>query len=489
MPGNSRRRPGRVEPIEAWAAAARAAGQRLDPRAIVAVGLAPHPLLASQVLTRWLVRHEAVPGTVLGPAALEELGVVDNVPPTQRRAQARFLLNLASGHLERHNAGALPHDEPRSLDAGDLSAAVGAPSAGRRPVRARPSRAQETSPRHVAAAIPSGAVRVADQRTYVAAVRAHPAFATLRQDAYRNVVAVAEHLALWAEWDTCTTRPTWAVLADRAGVSRPTVGRVVRRLCAAGLLGTVATGQSAHTATTSADQHGNLAAVYVLCVPGSLELVEQPVDESDTPPTTRSLKGSPTHARARGEDPEPTPLRGAALSGATRRSAPSPTSGQHTSRPPAPRSSPPRPDDARLTMAIALRERLPVLRRISDRHVAWIVRDFVEAGWTTSELAVAVDQRPDDTLWPHDGARGVRNVGRWLAHRLRAWRFDDGTVHTSPGARRQAEIAERRARQRAERERHSTRPLRLVAADTSPSLADVRAKIAAARAASRWSRS
>lgn len=456
-------------------------------------GLAPVPLLASQILTRWLIRHALEPGQVLGADELEALGVVDNVPQTQRREQARWLLSLVT---RRHTIGVEEpsHDEPRPLGAGDLAAVLDAARADvdRRQVRARPSRAQETSRRHVAAAIPQGSVRAASQVAFVDAVRAHPAFARLRRDAFRNVLAVAEHLALWAEWDTCTSRPTWDVLATRAGVTRRTVARVVARLRAAGLIGVVATGQSAHTATTRADQTGNLAAVYVLCVPGPVELVHQSV----TPPTQGSVSEThPPHARAREANTPADPLRGpthaATRSGPSPELVPdspvrltnhdpSPTDGQDK---PGRRLGPVKgplsfvPGDgpdreraaegpehartrraqraARLVVAKVLRERAWPLRALSVEDLAHVIADFVAAGWSAADLHQALDSLPDGRPHGHDGVPSSEphRLRGWLTWRLSHWRGDDGAPLRSRSQRAAAEQQRNEALTRARRER------------------------------------
>ena len=120
-----------------------------------------------------------------------------------------------------------------------------------------------------------------------------------------------------------------------------------------------------------------------------------------------------------------------------------------------------------LGLARELQERLVVLRGCSDRYVMRVIRPFFGAGWSVGDLVVAVDRRPDGSLWPHSGDRGVREPARWLIHRLSAWLDDRGAPLLS--WRQERAVAHERAM--AERE------ARMVAREAE------RARIAAQRAA------
>ncbi|WP_235857245.1 hypothetical protein [Occultella glacieicola] len=105
-----------------------------------------------------------------------------------------------------------------------------------------------------------------------------------------------------------------------------------------------------------------------------------------------------------------------------------------------------------LRAAAELQRRLPALRTITDRHIRSILREFFLAGWTVGDVILAIDQRPNNAHWHHDGATGVGNTGAWLTHRLRPWRTTDGVVRVSPSQRAAATHAENRARQAARRQ-------------------------------------
>lgn len=358
--------------------------------------------------------------------------------------------------------------EPQTLSPADARA-IGAPG---RAYRVRVSRRREGSKLVVYRAVPAGSVRAASQGAFLSAVRDSAHLARLRRDGYATVYEVAKHLAWCASWDTMTSRPTWALLAERTGRSRATVHRALVHLQAAGLVGIVATGRSGQYAPAAIDAGAAEAAVYVLCVLSPLA----PVDEHETPTGASPGGNLPTHAREPG-DCSSEPLRGRPVSSAARPGATVGPDDEPSGRLTAGEARDRRQDE-RLAPARALRNRLPVLRRISDRHVASLIRSFVLAGWTTSELVHAIDRRPDATPWPHDGANGVGNVGAWLAFRLSAWRDPSGTVQPSPGRRAALERHERLARQRAEREAAA----QLVrATPDSPALAQVHALLAARR--------
>lgn len=108
-----------------------------------------------------------------------------------------------------------------------------------------------------------------------------------------------------------------------------------------------------------------------------------------------------------------------------------------------------------------------MLRGCSDRYVMRVIKAFGEAGWSVGDLEVAVDRRPDGSVWPHSGDRGVREPARWLIHRLSAWLDDRGAPRSS--WRQERQVAHERAM--AERE------ARMVAREAE------RARIAAQRAA------
>lgn len=93
-----------------------------------------------------------------------------------------------------------------------------------------------------------------------------------------------------------------------------------------------------------------------------------------------------------------------------------------------------------------------------------ILREFFLAGWSVLDVHHAITHRPSGQRWQHSADRGVDNPGAWLAHRLSPWR-QDGTVIRSLGQRQAGLVAQQRAEQRAERERHEALRRELAADD------------------------
>ena len=304
----------------------------------------------------------------------------------------------------------------------------------------RVDQAHEGSRIAIAGAVPAGSTRAPGQKAFMDAVDAEPAFLHLRGDGYARLRSVARHMALRADWELLTTRPTWAVLATQAGCHVSTVNRCIRLLKRAGLVGVVATGRSRGCAPATLGRAE--AAVYVLCVPTSPTLSAvptTPVDEDDPPSLdVLSFKEHPPHTR--GSERK---------KAGTRTECQTKTSPMHRWRP---TSNTPRRPDERQAAAQALQDRFPVLRRVSTAHVASRIRDFILAGWSVADVGFAIDRRPDGTTWPHDGAHGVGNVGAWLRYRLAAWRDETGKVTLSTAQRDQARHELELARQLARRE-------------------------------------
>jgi len=310
-------------------------------------------------------------------------------------------------------------------------------------------RGADTDVRVVRAAVPAGSVRAADQGRFLRAVGEHPAFAHLRSDGWARLWAVARAVAFRADWESMTSRPTWAKLAQDADCSKRTVGRYLAMLEEAGLVGVVASGRSSKRSAKALHiEEGEVeseAAVYVLCTPSPLSSVDEVVT-----PTPKVLFGeNPQRASAR-ERADAVSLRDRSCAAAAR---PDVLTALRQVRPGSPVVTQRRQDAERVRFALELQRAFPTLRAISTAHVASIVRNFVVAGWTLRDVQRAVDERPDGTRWRHDGGTGVRNVGAWLTYRLMAWRAQDGTVRSSLTQCTVREATERRARQQAQRQR------------------------------------
>lgn len=330
-------------------------------------------------------------------------------------------------------------------------------------------RERERGPLHIAAAIPAGATRLRRLSSFVELVDQRALEEDLRLDRRENLHRLA--LALLERAHPAgdgTTMPTWAFLAERLGCSRATVARLLALLKSWGLLGVVATGRSGacapggslarmkvHHSQVPATTAGNEAAVYVLCQPRHLAAISAeeeaqqprdsaPVDTNETPPPI-GVRVSP-----RTRAPETQPTQAEPLRGPNHRATSWPPTGAAWRTDPLWSSSiTPSGKDNMLLAAGELQRRLPILRHITDRHVRSILRAFFLAGWTLGDVQLAIDRKPTDQPWSHDGAHGVGNVGAWLTYRLSAWRTHTGTVRRSPSQHAAAQHTEVRARSRA----------------------------------------
>lgn len=297
----------------------------------------------------------------------------------------------------------------------------------------RPSRLSERTPPRVMAAVPDGCVRVHRMPDFLDAVahRIEGRHAQFR----RNVLAVAQQLAYGVEWRVAVVSPLWDDLAAAAEVSTRTVCRVLRWLRDEGLLGVVATGQSADFSRDGENQR----AVYVVTQPQP----EPAVDETGVP-TVLPLVVDPPRAREQGRSPDGAPS--APTSSAPQEGdglAPSASAGPRTRR---------EAREVSVRVARRVQARVRALQLVSVAALASVVRSFTSAGWTTEDVLDAIDWQPDQRRHPYSslGHRiDPRFADRVLAHRLARWTGAEGAPLASPSRRRAAAAAEARARQRA----------------------------------------
>ncbi|WP_334173656.1 hypothetical protein, partial [Sinomonas sp.] len=173
------------------------------------------------------------------------------------------------------------------------------------------SRRRETHREGVLAAVPSGSVRAAHGRQAIAALRARPEWAQYTAGRRTRLLACLRAVIERADYDTMTSRPTWAGLMERVGVSRASIARYLATLRGWGLLGIVASGRTAPYASLPEDgsERTNEAAVYVVCTPSPLAAVDtaaRAVDKTETPPAPGGshLKKEKSPPHTREENPQ-----------------------------------------------------------------------------------------------------------------------------------------------------------------------------------------
>jgi hypothetical protein len=373
---------------------------------------------------------------------------------------------------------------------------------GSRRLRIRHKRRRE-GPLAVARAILAGHSRARTQRGWLEDVEQHPKLLLRRGDAQANILALADALAAFADWETMLTRPTWAVLMERTGFSRSTLAAHLSWMRSVGLLGLVAGGTTPEFSPGilrgQADEHEqNEAAVYVLCAPAHLRLVALPhpddvgaefVDDErdqdlEEPVPPALMSGVPGDRSPVDESRTPSPSRREVIPPAREREIRN-LQDPELKRPVPAWLAPERPATMaeRAAAALEARRTLPVLARISTAYVAALLREWHLAGWTLSDVLTALQRTPEGMTWRNSD--DVRHVPGWLKHRLAAWRSDplDSTSPPgrSPGARAEAAAVHTRAAARAKAERAAASAESLAA--SAP--VDVQQWAAAARAALR----
>ena len=108
-----------------------------------------------------------------------------------------------------------------------------------------------------------------DQRHWLAALERQDWVEEIRADGRANLLRVARLVALYASWQTLESRPTWARLLARTGLSERTVARWLQELRVRGWLAHLEHGSTpAHRPMVLAQLgEGNRAAVYGLRIP------------------------------------------------------------------------------------------------------------------------------------------------------------------------------------------------------------------------------
>lgn len=278
-------------------------------------------------------------------------------------------------------------------------------------------------------------------------------------------------------YETMTSRPTWAGLMERVGVSRASVARYLRTLREWGLVGLVASGRTAPYASQPEDgsERTNEAAVYVVCIPAPLAAVDaaaDAVDKTETPPAQGGShlkrERNPPHAHEEKHQKDTAtprdPSLGEALAGLARL-----TTDENRQLTLWPIHRTPATTMTRRAAAAEVRHRVPALSCLSVRDIAAVLRPFFIAGWCASDVLHALDWRPDGIRWPHDGAPTWTDPSRvrgWVRYRLAGW-TRDGEPLRSPEQRKQAIRTEQALERRRVLEKQAQRAA-LVSADSAP---------------------
>ncbi|ALQ32520.1 hypothetical protein AA310_00920 [Arthrobacter sp. YC-RL1] len=382
----------------------------------------------------------------------------------------------------------------------------------------RVSRAQETSPRAIAWAIPQGSRKVDHTAQAWRAARSLDELLCRRKDCQRNIMAVLWVLLRYTDHTTMTVRITWDTLASKARVSRATVGNALKFLRTHGLLGIVASGRSATYAAKAGQPATNEAPVYVITRPVGLGLRPQDAPDTTPKPATHAKGATGTcgnnleplpvgglttyevssYTRTREKNTQIEPLRGTENHGHGYAVRTHHRDERQVTLWPANRRISSRSQG--LSAAAEILRLMPDLARFSKKNVLNMVKPFFDAGWTISDVHHALDWRTSPGLhgkevWgalpQHDRDTQsyidyCRILRAAILYRLRQWMTPTGEVMTSRSQRATAQSTQARAAARAAADRRAKyqaqRPAHQSAAATGAARA--RAALSAARALS-----
>lgn len=380
----------------------------------------------------------------------------------------------------------------------------------------RVSRAQETTPRAINWAIPTGSKKIDHTAQAWRATRSLDELLARRADCKRNILAVLWVLLRYTDHTTMTVRITWNTIATKARVSRATVGNALRFLRTHGILGIVASGRSAQYAAKAGQPATNEAPVYVITRPIGLGL--RPQDAEDTT-TTRPTHQSPNRT-ACGNNLEPLPVGGLTtyeVSSYTRtreknthneplrgteklfRHGSAVRTHHNDDRPvelwPAHRTISSRGQG--LSAAAEILSRMPDFARFSKKNVLNMFKPFFSSGWTISDIQHALEWRTTPGLhgkeaWgalpQHDRETQsyidyCRILRAAILHRLNQWRTVTGEIMLSRSQRATAASNQARAAARAAAERRAKHAINQQKQQTAATrgAAKVRAALAKSR--------
>lgn len=342
-----------------------------------------------------------------------------------------------------------------------------------------------------------------DQRHWLRALRRQGWVQDIRKDGRGNLLKVAHLVALYAQWDTLESRPTWARLIARSRLAERTVARWLQELRVRGWLVLLERGSTPATRPMAlAHLTGNRAALYGLRIPlspeGALARAERQL-VTEVEHTLRAAAGGPADRPDPGAEQVGPGVVGdetGNLPWSVKALEKSFTGGSSRARPSVDHSQPHNPDQEEpkmtalragsyrdkapdlsimvpvsgyqmLAAAVWLRERLPVMAGCSRRLVRHLCKPYWRAGWSSRDIAHALDHRPGVFGQPAGLLLSPEHPvapAQFIRSRLAAWRNPDGQV--LPGywsSRARDADAAREARRRVS-ERHGAAGARLLRA-------------------------
>lgn len=264
----------------------------------------------------------------------------------------------------------------------------------------RPCLACEMSPQAIARALPAGA-ELAPAASWLEEVRSTAYGEHVRADFRARILAVADLIHGARTPSKGVSMPGVGRLAELLGLkdARP-VRRVLAWLRERLLLVTVAEGRSADWSRTGSA----LRAVFALARPVDVDTTVRPSVEPKSPGRNPLARALDFARKAAG---------GATYRRMTREEIDAPLWHGH--------KAVSEEDELLATHEFMRRLRPYAFKETSAQALRPVLAPFFQAGATVRRLLDMLDNRPDGSAFPHDGANGVKNYVAWAAKRLAAW--------------------------------------------------------------------
>lgn len=289
--------------------------------------------------------------------------------------------------------------------------------------------AWEESPLAKLSATPAGHHITTEGTHWLSMVRNNYDLSTYRADFSQNFLAICRTLSEVIDYETGIVRLTWKFLAEKTGLSRRTIARVLHILKANKLLAVIASGRSAEK-TPKGREKKNLAPVYALLTP-TPPSSSAPDDDSyydengnlfitGTPSPLRDRKISYKQAITEGIFDIFCKQSYARYAHSHKDSLEKKRQSLKTEYP-----SQRQRNHALTHLARTLQHHCYDLRSISAQAILEITTPFFENGWSVRDVLYALDYSPTNQPYNTRGATGMRSVKKWLELRMTQWMNHD----------------------------------------------------------------
>ncbi len=310
----------------------------------------------------------------------------------------------------------------------------------KRPRNATPT--WEESPLAKIAATPAGYHITTEGTHWLSMVSSNYDLSAYRADFSQNFLTICRILSEFINYESGIIRLTWKFLAEKTGLSRRTIARILRILKANKLLTVIASGRSAEK-TPKGHEKKNLAPVYALLAP--------------TPPSSPSTSDEDSYYDENGHlfiTGTPSPLRDRKISykqaitegifdkfckQSYARYASTHKNSLEKKRQTLKTeySSQRQRNQALAHLARTIQHHCFDLRGISASAILEVTTPFFEIGWSVRDVLYALEYSPTNQPYNTRGAAGMRSVKKWLELRMSQWMSQDEIMPSRTAAAEQ----------------------------------------------------